>query len=206
MSDEQDIDRSRRRLIVATAGLGAIGTAALATPFTMSWMPNARAAGAPIEIDISRLEPGQSLKKAWRGKPIVVVRRTKPMLKGLEVVAPEMADPQSEKSIQPTYVDKKNRAIKSEYLVMIGLCTHLGCSPANKFKVGPASDMGPGWQGGFYCPCHGSTFDLAGRVYKNVPAPTNMDIPPHGYKSDTLIVIGIDQPDLDKTKKAKGAA
>ncbi|GMQ92240.1 MAG: ubiquinol-cytochrome c reductase iron-sulfur subunit [Gammaproteobacteria bacterium] len=205
MSDEQDIDRSRRRLIVATAGLGAIGTAALATPFIMSWMPSARAraAGVPIEIDISRLEPGQSVKKAWRGKPIVVVRRTRSMLKGIEVVDPEMADPQSEKSIQPAYVDNKSRAIKSEYLVLIGLCTHLGCSPSNKFKVGPASDMGPDWQGGFYCPCHGSKFDLAGRVYKNVPAPTNLVVPPHGYKSDTVLVIGVDQPDLDK---AKGAA
>ena len=204
MSDDQDINHSRRRLIVATAGLGAIGTAALAVPFIASWTPSARAraAGAPIKIDISRLEPGQSLKKAWRGKPIVVVRRTKSMLKGLEVVEPEMADPQSEKSIQPTYVDKKNRAIKSEYLVMISLCTHLGCSPTKKFKVGPASDMGPGWRGGFYCPCHGSKFDLAGRVYKGVPAPTNMDVPPHGYESDTVLVIGVDQPDLDKNKGA----
>jgi len=205
MSDEQDIDRSRRRLIVATAGLGAIGTAALAAPFVLSWTPSARAraAGVPIEIDISRLEPGQSVKKAWRGKPIVVVRRTRSMLEGIEVVDPEMADPQSEKSIQPDYVDNKSRAIKSEYLVLIGLCTHLGCSPANKFKAGSASDLGPDWQGGFYCPCHGSKFDLAGRVYKNVPAPTNLVVPPHGYKSDTVIVIGIDQPDLDK---AKGAA
>lgn len=204
MSDKEDIDRERRRLIVATAGLGAVGAAALATPFVMSWTPSARAraAGAPIEIDISKLQPGQALKKAWRGKPVLVVRRTKRMLEGLKAVEEETADPKSEKSLQPAYVDKLTRAIKPEYLVTIGLCTHLGCSPTNKFKVGPASDMGADWQGGFYCPCHGSKFDLAGRVYKNVPAPTNMEVPPHGYKSDTIIIIGIDQPDLDKTKGA----
>ncbi len=202
MSNRDGVDRSRRRLLVATTGLGVVGAAIWATPFVLGMTPSARAkaAGAPIEVDISKLKPGQIIKAPWQGKPVWVLRRTESMLKSLANVTPELSDPQSEKSIQPEYVDPVSRSIKPEILVLVGLCTHLGCSPTKKFVVGPASDMGADWLGGFYCPCHGSKFDMSGRVFKNVPAPTNLVVPPHGYKSSKVITVGIDQTKIDKKK------
>ena len=192
---KQGVDRRRRRLLIMTSGLGAVGAAFIAVPFVQSMQPSARAkaAGAPVEVDISKIEMGMKITVEWRGKPVWILRRTPKMLASLEKVAPNLADPESSVSIQPDYVDPRNRAFKPEYLVVLGVCTHLGCSPKDRLQPGAVSGLGADWLGGFFCPCHGSTFDLAGRVFKNVPAPTNLDVPPYRYLSDSRIIIGEDR-------------
>jgi ubiquinol-cytochrome c reductase iron-sulfur subunit len=193
----EGVDRDKRRfLTLLTTGVGAIGVGFAATPFVLSMTPSARAraAGAPVEVDISKLEPGQMLTVEWRGKPVWIVRRTKDMLATLPALDQQLADPESKVADQqPAYAANKTRSLKPELLVLVGICTHLGCSPSQKFQVGPASGMGDDWTGGFFCPCHGSKFDLAGRVFKGVPAPTNLPVPPHMFLSDTRILIGEDK-------------
>lgn len=192
---EEGVNRTRRRLLAVTSALGAIGAGFVAVPFIASMTPSARARamGAPVEVDISKLEPGQRLVVEWRGKPVWIVRRTAAMLETLPRLDAELADPKSEASVQPIYAQNQARSIKPEILVLVGICTHLGCSPLAKLEPGAGSGLGADWLGGFFCPCHGSLFDLAGRVYKNVPAPTNLVVPPHGYLSDTLVIIGLDK-------------
>jgi ubiquinol-cytochrome c reductase iron-sulfur subunit len=189
-------DQSKRRFLTRlTTGVGVVGVGVAVTPFVMSMTPSARArsAGAPVEVDISKLGTGQLLTIEWRGKPVWILRRTPRMLASLDKIEDTVADPVSEISEQPDYVDGRLRSIdQSEVLVVVGICTHLGCSPVKKLEPGVASGLGKDWQGGFFCPCHGSKFDLAGRVYKNVPAPTNLVVPPHNYIKDDLIVVGID--------------
>ena len=194
MSVEEKMDSSRRQLLLATSVAGGAATAAVAVPFVASLTPSerAKAAGAPVEADISKLAPGEKMIVEWQGKPVWIVRRTEEMLGTLEGVEDELADPNSEKSIQPEYAQNRARSIKPEYLVVVGICTHLGCSPSEKFKSGEASGPGAEWPGGFLCPCHGSTFDLAARVYAGKPAPTNLDIPPHKYLAETTLLIGED--------------
>ncbi len=191
------VDRDKRRFLTMLAtGVGAVGAGFAATPFVLSMTPSARAkaAGAPVEVDISKLEVGQMLTVEWRGKPVWILRRTQEMLDKLPTVDKFLADPASKVTDQqPTYAQNPARSIKPEILVLVGVCTHLGCSPQQKFQVGPASGLGEDWPGGFFCPCHGSKFDLAGRVYKNVPAPTNLPVPPYLFLSDTRIVIGDDK-------------
>ncbi len=189
------IDTSRRRLLTAAASVvGGVGAVFVAYPFLASMAPSerARAAGAPVEVDISKLEPGQKINVEWRGKPVWVVRRTTEMLETLPGMDGSMADPNSEAPQQPDYAKNVNRSIKPEVLVLVGICTHLGCSPTYRPEVAP-EDMGAEWKGGFFCPCHGSKFDLAGRVYSGMPAPTNLIVPPHRYVGESVILIGDDQ-------------
>ena len=183
----------RRFLIAATSVAGGVACVAWATPFVMSMMPSerAKAAGAPVEVDISKLEPGMLLAVEWRGKVVWILKRTPEMLANLAKLEPLLADPKSEKELQPKYAQNPTRSIKPEILITEGVCTHLGCSPVFRKDIAPA-DLGSDWLGGFFCPCHGSKFDLAGRVYKNLPAPTNLIIPPHTYLSDSLLLIGAD--------------
>jgi ubiquinol-cytochrome c reductase iron-sulfur subunit len=193
VQDQVD-EKKRRWLIVTTVAAGAAASAGVAAPFLLSWFPSARAlaAGAPVEVSIDKLELGQQITIEWRGKPIWVLRRTKEMIEGLAKVDPLLVDPESTASVQPTYVKGRGRAIKDEYFICEGVCTHLGCSPTLKKEVGAASDMGLDWPGGYYCPCHNSRFDLAARVFKGSPAPANLKIPPHRYQTDAVIVIGED--------------
>lgn len=190
---EKEINSRRRFLVAATTVVGGVATVGVATPFILSMMPSerAKAAGAPVEIDISKLEPGQLLLVEWRGKVVWVLKRTPAMLESLDLLEEEgvLADPDSEKDQQPEYAKNHTRSIKPETLVVEGLCTHLGCSPVFRKDIAP-EDLGEDWLGGFFCPCHGSKFDLAGRVYKNLPAPTNLVVPPHAYLSDNLLLIG----------------
>ncbi len=185
--------KKRRMLTAATSVVGAIGTGFVAYPFLAAWAPSekAKAAGAPVEADISKLEPGQMLTVKWRGKPVWIVRRTEKNLADLPTLDPILADPESAMPQQPEYCQNAQRSIKQEYMVAIGICTHLGCSPTYRPDMAP-EDLGPEWKGGFYCPCHGSRFDLAGRVYAGVPAPTNLVIPKHTYITDTQILVGED--------------
>ena len=188
------VDEKRRRLLTTGVGVvGAVGAATMAIPFVSSMSPSARAkaAGAPVEIDISKLEPGQRVTVEWRGKPVWVVRRTPELLESLEQVAGELRDIDSDKSEQPEYAKNIHRSIKPELLVMTGVCTHLGCSPTFRPDVA-AADLGADWMGGFFCPCHGSKFDISGRVYKGAPAPINLPVPPYSFVSDTVILIGED--------------
>lgn len=192
---------TRRRVLTAATGvLGATGATFLAVPFVSSWQPSekAKAEGAPVDADASQLQPGQMLTVSWRGKPVWVVKRTPEMLEILPTLDGELRDPHSEESIQPEYTQNEVRAIKPEYLVVVGVCTHLGCAPMYRPSQN-APDMAAGWKGGFFCPCHGSSFDLAGRVFQGVPAPTNLEIPPHHYISEAVIRVGEDP-------KAEGAA
>lgn len=188
-------EKKRRFLIVATSAAGAVAAGGVAVPFLGSWFPSERAlaAGGPVEIDISRIESGQQITVEWRGKPVWVLRRTPEMLAQLDKHDAVLADPESKSSIQPAYVKGPGRSIKPEVFVAVGVCTHLGCSPTLKKEVGAASDMGTDWPGGYYCPCHNSRFDLAARVFKGSPAPTNLVIPPHRYASDARVVVGEDQ-------------
>jgi len=181
----------RKFLVAVTSVAGGVAGVAIAAPFMLSMMPSerAKAAGAPVEVDISKLEPGMLLMVEWRGKVVWVLNRTPEMLETLIKVEGELADPNSEKQQQPEYAKNRTRSIKPEILVTEGVCTHLGCSPVFRKDIAPA-DLGPDWLGGFFCPCHGSKFDLAGRVYKSVPAPTNMVVPPHVYLSDSRLLIG----------------
>jgi ubiquinol-cytochrome c reductase iron-sulfur subunit len=189
------VDTGRRRfLTAATCVVGGVGTAATLVPFLASFKPSARAqaAGAPVEIDISKVEPGQQLTVEWRGKPVWIVRRTEQMLSTLDELVDQLRDPQSVKDQQPEYARNSARSIRPEYLVVVGICTHLGCSPKFRPDIG-AADLGADWKGGFFCPCHGSKFDLAGRVYQGVPAPLNLEIPPYQYLTDNRLLIGVDQ-------------
>lgn len=181
----------RRFLITATSVAGGVAGVAWATPFILSMMPSerAKAAGAPVEVDISKLEPGMLLLVEWRGKVVWVLSRTPEMLASLTKLDSKLTDPNSEKDQQPEYAKNPTRSIRPEILVTTGVCTHLGCSPVFRKEIAPA-DLGPDWLGGFFCPCHGSKFDLAGRVYKNVPAPTNLLVPPHTYLSENILLIG----------------
>lgn len=190
-----DINEGRRRfLVTATGVIGAAGAVGAAVPFVGSWLPSAkaRAAGAPVRVNVSKIEPGQQMVAEWRGQPVFICRRTPQTLSNLEQDVERLADPQSKDSDQPDYVDPANRAIKPQLLIVVGICTHLGCSPTFRPEVAPA-DLGPDWQGGYFCPCHGSHYDLAGRVYKAQPAPLNLPVPPHSYESDDIVVLGIDQ-------------
>jgi len=194
-AEGQKVDTSKRKfLIAATSAVGGVAAVGVAVPLVMSMLPSARAkaAGAPVEVDISKIEPGMMLTVEWRGKPVWVVNRTKEMLAQLGKHDDKLADAMSEMPQQPDYCKNATRSIKPEYLVAVGICTHLGCSPSEKLKLGGDSGMGGDWPGGFFCPCHGSTFDLAARVYKGVPAPTNLVIPPHQYLSDVRLLSGVD--------------
>ena len=195
MSNECKVDCGRRRLVVATAAVGGVGAVAALVPFVSSMLPSerAKAAGAPVEADISKLEPGQMMTVEWRGKPVWIINRTPEMLGTLPKLDDQVADPKSEKKMQPDYAENENRSIKPEIMVMVGICTHLGCSPSSKFKKGSEEGMSGDWLGGFLCPCHGSTFDFAGRVYKAKPAPDNLEVPPHYYIADGRILIGEDK-------------
>lgn len=190
---ESGVNTGRRRfLTVTTSIVGAAGAVGVAVPFVRSWNPSAKAkaAGAPVKANIAKLEPGQMMTVEWRGKPVYVLRRTAEALKTITELDDSVQDPNSEKPQQPGYTANHFRSIKDEYLVVLGLCTHLGCAPKYRPEVGT---LGEDWLGGFFCPCHGSKFDLAGRVYKGVPAPTNLEIPPHSYEGDSIIVIGVDE-------------
>ncbi|MGA0001458.1 MAG: ubiquinol-cytochrome c reductase iron-sulfur subunit [Steroidobacteraceae bacterium] len=191
----EQVDKGRRQLLTAATALtGAVGAAFAAAPFLASGKPSARAKalGAPVEIDISKLETGSMLKVEWRGKPVWVVRRSEDMVKSLDTDVGLLADPDSESSEQPDFARNPARALKPEYLVVLGVCTHLGCAPLSRFTPGDA-ELGADWPGGFYCPCHGSKFDLAGRVFKGVPAPTNLAVPPYAFVDDNHILVGADQ-------------
>lgn len=190
-----DIDDKRRRfLTVATSAVAAAGVVAVAVPFLGSWNPSAKAkaAGAPVKADIGRLEPGQMVVVEWRGKPVYVVRRTPEMLAALESIDGSLKDPDSVISKQPGYISGRERSIQPELLVVEGLCTHLGCAPKYRPEVGAADLGGDEWIGGFFCPCHGSKFDLAGRVFSGVPASTNLVVPPYSFESENVVVIGVD--------------
>lgn len=195
---EGALNKSRRRFLVgSTSAVGAAGAVGVAVPFVASWNPSARAlaAGAPVTVDISRLEPGALLGPipAWRGQPIFVMKRTETMLENLETYTERLADPNSENADQqPEYAQNEYRSRRPEILVLVGLCTHLGCSPQSNPEVGP-TDYDANWKGGFFCPCHGSMFDLAGRVYRRMPAPDNLVVPPHYFVNDDVIVIGEDE-------------
>jgi len=195
MSSDDKVDCGRRNLLIATAAVGGVAGAITAVPFVASMLPSERAksAGAPVEVDISKLVPGQMMTVEWRGKPVWIINRTPEMLASLKKIDDKVADPKSEKQMQPEYCKNETRSIKPEILVAVGICTHLGCSPSEKFKTGAESGLEADWPGGFICPCHGSTFDLAGRVYKNKPAPDNLEVPPHMYLGDAKIVIGEDK-------------
>jgi len=195
MADADNANPARRRLLIASTVAGGAAAVGAATPFFLSWFPSerARAAGAPVEFDLSKVEPGMLVTVEWRGKPVWIVHRTKEMLDSLEKVTDELADPQSGMAMQPDSCKNTARAQKPQYLVVEGICTHLGCSPTALLKAGTDSGLGAGWPGGFYCPCHGSKFDLAGRVFKGVPAPTNLRVPAHIYLSETRLLIGADK-------------
>jgi len=197
MSD-QTVDKSRRNWLIATSVAGGVGGAAVAIPLVSTFAPSekAKAAGAPVEVDLTGMQPGEMRTVEWRGKPVWVVRRTPEQIESLKKTEGELADPKSErnpKDLTPEYARNQHRSIKPEYLVAVGICSHLGCSPITKFQVGAQPSLPDNWEGGFLCPCHGSTFDMAGRVFKNKPAPDNLEIPPHMYLSDTKILIGEDK-------------
>ena len=195
MSTEGKVDCGRRRLIIATAAVGGAGAVTALVPFLSSMLPSerAKAAGAPVEVDISNLGPGQIITVEWRGKPVWIFNRSQEMLDTLDKLSEAVADPKSDVKQQPDYCKNSTRSIKPNLLVAVGICTHLGCSPSSKFKKGSEDGMSADWLGGFLCPCHGSTFDFAGRVFKSKPAPTNLEVPPHTYLSDTRILIGEDR-------------
>ena len=192
MSESCKDNPTRRRLLVASSALGGLGAAITLVPFVSSMMPSerARAAGAPVEADIGKLQPGQMMTVEWRGKPVWILHRTPEMLATLAKLQERVSDPASERRQQPDSCQSEHRSIRPQIFVAIGICTHLGCSPGSRLKDGAAEGMDADWLGGFFCPCHGSTFDLAGRVFKNKPAPTNLEIPPHTYLSDTRLLIG----------------
>jgi ubiquinol-cytochrome c reductase iron-sulfur subunit len=198
MSNEKQVDSGRRILLGATCVAGgavAVGTAAtLVSTFQPS--EKAKAAGAPVEVDIAGMAPGEMKTVEWRGKPVWILKRSDEMVKSLAKTEGELADPKSERApaeLTPEYAQNQHRSRKPEYLVAVGICSHLGCSPTSKFATGPQANLPGDWNGGFLCPCHGSTFDLAGRVFKNVPAPDNLQVPPHMYLSDTRLIIGKDE-------------
>jgi ubiquinol-cytochrome c reductase iron-sulfur subunit len=192
---DSNVDRRKRRfLLAATSVAGGVAGIAVAVPFVASMNPSARAraAGAPVEVDLSKVEPGMIVTVEWRGQPVWVVHRTREMIDSLPRLDGMVADPRSSMPMQPDYAKNEARSIKPEYLVLVGICTHLGCSPSQKLAPGGESGLGEEWPGGFFCPCHGSKFDLAGRVYRGAPAPTNLKVPPYAYLSDTRLLIGED--------------
>jgi ubiquinol-cytochrome c reductase iron-sulfur subunit len=190
-------DPGRRTWIAITCGAGAVGGVAVAVPFVSTFTPSerARAAGAPVQVDISALKPGEKLTVEWRGKPVWILRRTPEQLETLKKTEAQVADPKSLRTQYPTpdYAKNTHRSIKTEVFVGVGICSHLGCSPSDKLQAGPQPSLPDDWAGGFLCPCHGSTFDVAGRVFKNKPAPDNLEVPPHMYLSDTVLLIGEDK-------------
>lgn len=189
------VNKTRRRVLTAaTSVVGAVGVIGVAVPFVGSWNPSAKAkaAGAPVKANIGKIEPGQMITVEWRGKPVYIVRRTPEALAGLAKVEDQLRDPNSESPQQPEYAQNQYRSINKEFLILLGLCTHLGCAPIYRPDVGAQDLGGAEWQGGFFCPCHGSKFDLAGRVYQGVPAPINLEVPPHVYESESVVVIGVD--------------
>ncbi|MDD5276644.1 MAG: ubiquinol-cytochrome c reductase iron-sulfur subunit [Methylovulum sp.] len=190
--NNEGVDKSKRQFLTsALTVVGAVGTGYLAVPFLSQMQPSvkAMAAGAPVDVDISKMEPGQLIRVAWRGKPVWILNRTSDVLETLKALDGKLRDPLSEESKQPESSKNPVRSIKPEIFVAVGLCTHLGCSPTFRPEIAP-SDLGEDWKGGFFCPCHGSWFDLAGRVFQGVPAPTNLEIPPYRYVTDTLLIIG----------------
>ena len=191
------LDKSKRTWLIASTCAGAAGAAALATPFVSSFAPSekAKAAGAAVEVDIAGVKPGEKITVEWRGKPVWIMRRTPEQLATLKKTNSEVADPNSDRTAIPTpaYAKNETRSIKPEVLVVVGICTHLGCSPSDKFTPGAQPSLPDNWPGGFFCACHGSTFDLAGRVFKNKPAPDNLEVPPHMYLSDNKLLIGEDK-------------
>ena len=193
---DNPVDVGRRRFLTGTTVvIGGLGAAVASVPFIASFQPSAKAKaiGAPVSVDISKIEPGQRITQKWRGQPVWIVRRTSAMLDTLKALdADTLRDPGSEESSQPGYATNAWRSSREEYLVLVGLCTHLGCSPSFVPEAGGEA-LGNDWIGGFFCPCHGSKFDLAGRVYKGVPAPTNLIVPPYRYETDTQVVIGEDE-------------
>jgi ubiquinol-cytochrome c reductase iron-sulfur subunit len=201
MSDagvEPSFDKDRRTWIAITCGAGAVGSVAVAVPFLSSFSPSerARAAGAPVQVDISAIKPGEKLTVEWRGKPVWIVRRTPEQVAALPGNDGKLADPQSARKpdeLTPAYARNEQRSIKPEFLVAVGICTHLGCSPGDRFAPGAQPSLPDDWSGGFLCPCHGSTYDMAGRVYKNMPAPDNLEVPPHMYLTDAVLLIGEDK-------------
>jgi ubiquinol-cytochrome c reductase iron-sulfur subunit len=192
MSDEADLSR-RHFLTVATSVAGGVGVVLAAAPFVASFRPSARAQamGGPVQVDISKLEEGAMVRVVWRGRPVWVLRRDKAMMRNMAAGNATLRDPESNESEQPDYARNAYRSIKPEVLVIVGVCTHLGCAPIERFEVAPP-DLGADWVGGFFCPCHGSKFDLAGRVFAGVPAPTNLPIPPYRFVGDDLVLIGDD--------------
>ena len=197
MSDTP-VDASKRTWLIASGCAGVVGGGFAAVPFVSSMQPSerAKAAGAPVEVDISALKPGEKMTAEWRGKPVWIVRRTPAEVAALAKNDGELADPQSKRKpdeLTPPYARNEARSIKPEVLVVVGICTHLGCSPSDKFQPGPQPSLPDDWPGGFLCPCHGSTFDMAGRVFQNKPAPDNLEVPPHMYVSDNRLLIGEDK-------------
>ena len=192
MATDIAVDKGKRRFLIGATGVvGGVGAVATAVPFVMSFWPSerAKAAGAPIEVDIGKLEPGQKIDVEWRGKVCWIVSRTPAMLASLPKLTDRLADPTCKENQQPPYAKNEHRSIKAPVWIAVGICTHLGCSPTFRKDVAPA-DLGPDWLGGFFCPCHQSKFDLAGRVYSGVPAPTNLPVPPHRYLNDARIRVG----------------
>lgn len=192
------VDRSKRTWLIASGCAGAVGGVATAVPFVSTFQPSerAKAAGAAVEVDISALKPGEKVTVEWRGKPVWIIKRTPEQLAELPKLDSQLADPKSLRKpseLTPEYARNEARSIKPEVLVVVGICTHLGCSPVDKFTRGPQPSLPDNWEGGFLCPCHGSTFDLAGRVFANKPAPDNLEVPPHMYLSDTRLLIGEDK-------------
>ncbi len=196
MSDTP-VDASKRTWLIASGCAGAVGGVAVAVPFVSSFQPSekAKAAGAAVEVDIGALQPGEKMTVEWRGKPVWIMRRTPEQVAALPKLDPQLADPTSERKAYPTpeYARNAHRSIKPEFFVGVGICSHLGCSPTDKLQAGPQPSLPDDWQGGFLCPCHGSTFDVAGRVFKNKPAPDNLEVPAHMYLSDTRLLIGEDK-------------
>jgi ubiquinol-cytochrome c reductase iron-sulfur subunit len=197
MSDSP-VDNGKRTWLIASGCAGAVGVGFTAVPFVSSFQPSerARAAGAAVEVDIGALKPGEKLTVEWRGKPVWIIKRTPEQLAALPKLDAQLADPQSQRKpaeLTPEYARNEYRSIKPEILVAVGICSHLGCSPSDKFQTGAQPSLPDDWAGGFLCPCHGSTFDMAGRVFKNKPAPDNLEVPPHMYLSDTRLLIGEDK-------------
>lgn len=193
-AEAEQIDEGRRHfLLVATSAVGAVGAVATAVPFLASWRPSARAKamGGPVEVDISKLQVGELMKVEWRGQAIYIVRRSEEVLAKLATNQASLRDPESMESEQPDFARNEARASKPEYLVLVGVCTHLGCAPLSKFEPGDAT-VAADWPGGFYCPCHGSKFDMAGRVFKDVPAPLNLAVPPYSFGVNGTLVVGVD--------------
>lgn len=191
---EATVDNGRRTWLITSCAMGGVGAAAVAVPFVSSFQPSerAKAAGAAVEVDISALQPGEKLVVEWRGKPVWIMRRTPEQLESLAKVESQLADPNSDRTAYPTpeYAKNQHRSIKPEFFVGVGICSHLGCSPVDKLTPGAQPSLPDDWVGGFLCPCHGSTFDVAGRVFRNKPAPDNLEVPPHYYLSDTVLLIG----------------